>query len=117
MAIMLETISLPKQGLLNLELKISVNIQIMADKAQKLVGVFAGNNIADLRHGDLPDLVMREEGFYWRVPVILSSQSIGRIGCVGSIDVNVETGELLVNNKIITEIKQNAQRFAIGAAL
>ncbi len=117
MAITLETIPLSKSGLLDFELKVTANIQIVADKARRLVSVFVGHHIADLLHGESPDLVMREEGVYWRVPVVLSSRSMGRIGLVGTIDVNVETGDLQITKQIITEIEQNAQRFASAAAL
>jgi hypothetical protein len=84
----------------------------VAEKARHLVSVFVGNHIGDLLYGEAPDLVLREDGAYWRVPVILSSRSMGRIGLVGAIEVHVETGELRLSDQIITEIKQNARRFA-----
>jgi hypothetical protein len=117
MAITLETINLPTSGPLNLELTLTANIQVVAEKARRLVSVFVGNHIGDLLHGEAPDLVLREDGVYWRVPVVLSSRSLGRIGSVGVIDVHVETGELRLTDEIIREIQKNARRFAIGAAL
>ena len=42
---------------------------------------------------------------------------MGRIGVVGTLDVNVETGELIATEQTIRRIQENAQRFAVGAAL
>jgi hypothetical protein len=36
---------------------------------------------------------------------------------VGAVDVDVETGELRVDEQIIAEIEHNAERFAVSAAL
>ena len=90
MAVTLETITPPQSGPLNIEIKLSANIQITPETARRRVGVFVGNEIADLLHGDIPDLVLREDGVYWRVPVMLSSRSMGWIGQVGAIDVDVD---------------------------
>jgi hypothetical protein len=114
---MFETVPLLEQGVLNLTFNLKTNIQVTAKKAQQLVSVFVGNQIADLLHGDIPNLIIRENGAYWRVPVVLSCHSLGRIGLVGTIDVHVETGKLQTDDKVIQEIEQNAQRFAISAAL
>jgi len=116
MTVMLETIKPPESGPLNIEIKLNANIQITSEAARRQVSVYVGNHIADLLHGDTPDLVLRESGVFWRVPVVLSSRSMGRIGPVGQIDVDVETGELNTTDQIISEIEDRAQRFAISAA-
>ncbi len=95
----------------------TANIQVTPETARRRVSVFVGNHIADLLHGETPDLVLRENGIFWRVPVVLSSRSMGRIGPVGVIDVDVETGDLSITDQTISEIEAHAQRFAIGAAL
>ena len=117
MTITLETINPPETGSLDLKLHLSANIQISPQRAYQLVSIYIGNQIADLLHGEQPSLVIRDDGAFWRVPVILSSRSLGRIGQVGAIDVNVETGELCLSDQITAEIETNADRLAIGAAL
>jgi hypothetical protein len=117
MAVTLETITLPQSGPLNIEIKLTANILVTSEMARRRVNVFVGNEIADLLHGETPDLVLCENGVYWRVPVVLSSRSIGRIGPVGVIDVDVETGDLKVSDQTISEIEARAQRFAVAAAL
>lgn len=117
MTVMLETITPPESGPLDIEIKLSANIQVTSEAARRQVSVFVGNHIADLLHGDTPDLVLRESGVFWRVPVVLSSRSMGRIGPVGQIDVNVETGDLNITEQTIPEIEDRAHRFAASTAL
>lgn len=117
MSIIIESITLPERGPLNIKLDVVTTINTTAEEARRKVSVFAGNTIADLLSGENPGLVWQQNMACWRVPVVLSSRSLGRIGIVGSIDVNVETGELQVTDRLIEEIEKNAQRFAVGAAL
>lgn len=117
MTVMLETITPPERGPLEIDIHLVANIEITPEMARQRVSVFVGKHLADLLHGELPDLVLREDGVYWRVPVVLSSRSMGRIGQVGAIDVHVETGELNLTEHTLSEIENRAQRFAIGTAL
>jgi len=117
MTILIETEKLPERGPLNIRLDVSTTINTTAEEARHRVSVFVGHEIADLLSGEAPDLVWQKSGAYWRVPVVLSSRSLGRIGLVGFIDVNVETGELQLTEQTIRRIEENAQRFAAGAAL
>ncbi len=117
MTILLETISLPEHGTYGLNFKQTITIQIPAIQARRKVSVFVGNHIGDLLHGDTPNLAICSYGVFWRVPVILSSATHGKIGMVGTIDVDVNTGKFMMNDRIIAEIEANAQRFATRAAL
>ena len=117
MTVTLETITPPDTGMLSLDLRLTADIRITPDHARRSVSQFVGNHIADLLHGERPDLIIRADGAYWRVPVVLSSRSLGRIGVVGSLDVDVNSGDLNLSERTIAEIERNAQRFASGAAL
>jgi len=117
MSIIIESVALPERGPLNIRLDVATTINVTAEEARRKVSVFAGNTIADLLSGERPGLVWQQNTAYWRVPVALSSRSMGRIGIVGTIDVNVETGELQITDQLIEELEENAQRFATGAAL
>jgi hypothetical protein len=48
----------------------------------------------------------------WRVPVVLTMPGHGVLGRVGEIDVDVETGEILLTEDILTDIKEHAKRLA-----
>ena len=62
-------------------------------------------------HAGEPRLVVSER-ILWRVPVILSMPPNGDRGEVGTIDVDVETGQLVVNQSLIEEIVQRAEYLA-----
>ena len=117
MSILIESVTLPERGPFNIRLDVATTIKITAEEARRKVGVFAGNMIADLLSAEGPGLVWQENNAYWRVPITLTSRSMGRIGVVGTIDVSVETGELQITDQLIEEIEENAERFAAGAAL
>lgn len=117
MSIIIESVTLPERGPLNIRLDVVTTINTTAEEARRKVSVFAGNVIADLLSGEAPNLVWQQDRAYWRVPIALSSRAMGRIGVVGTVDVDVETGELQITDQLIEEIEENAQRFAAGAAL
>ena len=52
----------------------------------------------------------------WRVPVDLTNPEDGRIGRVGEVDVDVESGELLLTENQISPIKQNALHLTADAS-
>jgi hypothetical protein len=117
MTLLIETITPPEHGRLDVDLKLSADIQITSDTARRRVSLFVTQHIADLLHGDTPDLVWREQGAFWRVPVILSAPSKGRIGVAGTIDVDVQTGELIVTDELLANIEVESSRLATNAAL
>ncbi|HHY54564.1 MAG TPA: hypothetical protein GYA08_03925 [Chloroflexi bacterium] len=117
MTILLETITPPGRGAFTINFSVSTEIVVSAEEASRAVSVFAGNRIADLLHGGAPTLVLKKQGAFWRVPVILSSRSYGQIGAVGAIDVDAQTGVLVLDETILHEIETNAERLAAGAAL
>jgi len=63
----------------------------------------------------LHDACRCAERICWRVPVILSLTSQGDVGEVGTIDVDVETGQLHINPQLITEINTRAEGLALSA--
>ena len=117
MSILIDSIQLPERGRVEIKLDVTAVINTSAEEARKKVGVFVGNEIADLLSAEMPDLLWIEDEAFWRVPVVLSSKTMGRIGKVGALDVSVESGEIRITEEAVGEIEENAQRFAAGAAL
>ena len=64
-----------------------------------------------------PELVMSRERLLWRVPLFLALPELGRLGDVGVIDVDAQTGELLADDEMITTFIHNARRLAPNPAL
>ncbi|MEE8390038.1 MAG: antitoxin family protein [Anaerolineae bacterium] len=87
------------------------NVRIPAIVARRKVSAFACSEISYLMGGDTPELV-RGEQTVWRVPVTLTFPGHGSVGLVGAIDVDAETGDMLITSSLIKEITHNAETLA-----
>jgi hypothetical protein len=85
--------SLPESGRLEVDTKVTADVNISAYAARQKVNGFVLSDISYMMHAGDPTLVLAER-IYWRVPVILSFTSRGDVGEVGAIDVDVETGQM-----------------------
>jgi hypothetical protein len=106
MAITLE--SIPKTGRLEVDIKVSANVNVTAFTARQKANNFVLSEISYMMHAGEPALVLGKR-IYWRVPVILSLTSRGDVGEVGHIDVDVETGQIDISPQQIAEIEARAE--------
>ena len=88
---------------------------VTAISARQKVTGFVADEISTQMHGGEPVLVMGEQ-ICWRVPVILSLPPSGDRGEVGVIDVDVETGQLLLSSSLIQEIENRAEYLAAASS-
>lgn len=122
--ILLERQPIPSTGALTL--RVTVEVAVSAETAQRRVNRFVHMEISTQMHAETPVLVLRpaarqrpERGdgqdsvvgdqAVWRVPVHLTFPAFGDVGCVGSVHVDPVTGELDVSQSVIEEIERNAQ--------
>ena len=118
MRVILEDVATPEVGPFDLSMPTAAEIRISAGRARQLVGIYMGNYVGLLLHGQTPDeMVVRDGHAYWRVPVILSRGHAGRIGIVGAVDVDALTGTLLIDDLLIDEIKENARNLTASRTL
>lgn len=103
--------SLPKTGRLELDIKVTADVNFSAVAARQKVNSFALSEISYMMHAGTPALAVGER-ICWRVPIILSLASRGDVGEVGAIDVDVETGQMLVSPQLLAEINSRAQALA-----
>ena len=103
--------SLPKAGRLEVDIKVSADLNISAYAARQKVNAFVLSDISYMLHAGEPVLVVADQ-IRWRVPVILTLTSRGNVGEVGGIDVDVQTGQLHVTPQLITEINARAEGLA-----
>jgi hypothetical protein len=106
--------SLPQTGHLELDIKVRADVNISAYAARQKVNSFVLSDISYMMHAGVPTLVVAER-ICWRVPVVLSLTSQGDVGEVGTIDVDVETGQLHITPQLITEINTRAEGLALSA--
>jgi hypothetical protein len=105
--------SLPKSGRLEVDIKVSAEVNVSAYAARQKVNSFVLSEISYMMHAGDPVLVLAER-IRWRVPVILSLTSRGDVGEVGAVDVDVETGQLHVTPQLIAEINARAEGLALS---
>ena len=118
MTLLVET-NVPESGRLSLHIHADVQINISARAAQERATKFAHQKISSQMHGEMPILVLGDHA-YWQVPIQLTFPSIGNAGTIGTLQVDVETGELNDSPALIEELEKNAEhlaaRFAFTAA-
>jgi hypothetical protein len=81
-----------------------------AELERTMVTGFVADEISTNMHAGEPRLVVGER-ICWRVPVILSMPPSGDRGEVGTIDVDVETGQVMITQALIQEIERRAEYF------
>ncbi len=87
------------------------SVQVTAGEARRKVVRFLLDEVSYLLRPEQPALV-KTDRLIWRVPIALTYPSRGIVGQVGHIDVDAETGRLLVTSEAIVEIKRNAHSLA-----
>ena len=102
---------IPRSGQMEFTIQVSTNIHFSAEAARRLVSRFVANEIAYLLRGGEPTLIVADR-VRWRVPVLLTLPSQGIVGQVGHIDIDVETGELIITPEDIRLIQEYAEQKA-----
>jgi hypothetical protein len=102
---------LPRTGRLQIEINVQADVNYSTHAARRKVSRFVADEISYLMRGGEPTLAIAER-ICWRVPVILTLPPQGPVGTVGTIDVDVETGQLYITPELIAEITQHAEYLA-----
>ena len=110
MSIKVENLA-PGNGQLSINIQLSATVNVTAFSARQKVTGFVADEISTNMHAAEPTLVVGER-ICWRVPVILSMPPSGDRGEVGTVDVDVETGQLQITLKLIQEIERRAEYLA-----
>lgn len=103
--------AIPQTGDIRLTIEVSARQNFSAKSAQKIVRRFVADEISYLLRVGEPSLVLAQR-LYWRVPIQLAFPHQGTVGTVGAIDVDVETGQVLVIPENIAEITRHATGLA-----
>ncbi len=93
MTILLDPYTIPEKGKIQLNVKRSFEIKVTAEEARRQVSRWLLNEVSYMIGADSPTLVVGEQ-VVWRVPAIFSAPGAGRVGVVGTVDVDVSTGAM-----------------------
>jgi len=96
---------------------VSSTINVTAFAARQKVSGLALSEIGTGIGASEPELIMSRHRIVWRVPLFLALPELGRIGDVGAIEVDAQTGEVLADHAAIETLIHNAQRLAPHSAL
>lgn len=102
---------IPEMGDIQLTIQISARFNYSALAAKRLVRRFVADEISYLLRVGEPAMVASDR-ILWRVPVILAFPERGSLGQVGTVDVDVETGRLLLTSEQIEAMRSAALELA-----
>lgn len=94
MTVVLDSYTIPEKGEFEIYVKRQVNLQVTAAEARQTVHSWLLHQVSYMMGAESPELVVNSEAIIWRVPVSLTASHVGRIGIVGHVDVDIETGEI-----------------------
>jgi hypothetical protein len=103
--IILDNITIPEKGTLEVDFQRRVEIIITAEQARQRASFWLTDQVSYMMGAETPDLVIGDQAV-WRVPVLISYPQVGKLGNIGTIDVDVQTGELAITRKLQAELEQ-----------
>ncbi len=115
MQVILERINLPEKGHVEFGIHRSFEILISSEEARIKVKRWLWSEISMLLGVGTPSLIIDEQ-VVWRIPVIFNAPGHGQVGTVGTIDVTVQSGELLQLVAQRVQIETCANALASGLA-
>lgn len=93
MTIVLERYTIPERGVLEIDLKQSIDIRVTAEEARRKVNRWLLDYVSYMMHAEAPTLVIGER-VVWRVPAVLTSSQVGNVGIAGYVEVDVRSGQM-----------------------
>ncbi len=91
--LILKSYDIPEKGKVEFNVNFSLDINVTAKEAKLQAGLWLHQNISHLIATDPPTLVVGER-VVWRIPAWIGFPHTGRVDVVGTMDVDVETGEM-----------------------
>lgn len=105
MVILLDHYTLPERGLVKLIINQDFEINVTAEEARRQVDRWLFDQVSYMMTTEMPMLVLGER-IVWRVPAVLTAPHVGWVGSVGTIDVDVETGQMDSSTDCIAALQQ-----------
>jgi len=109
------TLTLPSSGTLQIDVHLTAQVNISAMVARRKVNSFLALHVGNLLLAGEPTMTLANR-IVWRVPVDVTTPGYGRRGQVGQVDVDIENGQLLIDEASVTLIRQNAQHLVASPA-
>ena len=101
----------------DINVHVTASINVTPFVARQKVNVLLLDKVGTGLLSETPALVATEGRLSWRVPVALALPGRGNLGQVGTVDVDVQTGEVLADPNSLRDITQRANQLAAGSTL
>ncbi|MBN1874585.1 MAG: hypothetical protein JXA33_10180 [Anaerolineae bacterium] len=101
----------------DIHVHVSARLNITPFTARQKVGGVILSHVGTGVAADQPILVASQDRLVWRVPIFLALPDLGRVGNLGNIDVDAQTGEILADHALLNQLIDNAQRLAPDSTL
>jgi hypothetical protein len=104
---------------IDINVHVTASINITPFVARQKVNVLLLDKIGTGLFSEAPGLVATQDRLRWRVPVALGALGLpgrGHLGQVGVIDVDVQTGEVLVDDNLIHDLTRRATQLVASPA-
>ncbi len=101
----------------DIRIHVSATLNVTPFIARQKVGGLVLSEAGTGVGADEPSLIVTSARVVWRVPLFLALPGLGRLGEVGEIDVDAQTGEVLADRAALERIIENAERLAPNSAL
>jgi hypothetical protein len=109
-------ISLPTESSLDINIRVTQPLNVTSFSARQRVTQYVMQELSTQLGGDTPELIVGER-VYWSVPVVFTLPGKGVLGRVGTLRIDVGTGELLTDPSTEQEMMRHAEQLAQRAAL
>ena len=111
----LPNLPLPTESNLDINIRVTQPLNVTAFSARQRVTQHVLLELSSQLGGDTPELIVGER-VYWSVPVVFTLPGKGVLGRVGSLRVDVSTGELLTDPATEQEMMRHAEQLAHRAS-
>ena len=95
-----------------IEIRQVVTVNVTAVEARRMVRRWLSDEVAFLITATEPTLVVGEDKSVWRVPAVYAAPHVGQVGEVGAVDVDIESGALVISDELKESILQKMEELA-----
>jgi hypothetical protein len=107
---------LPTESTLDITIRVTQPLNVTAFSARQRVTQYVMHELSTQLGGGDPELTVGER-VYWSIPVVFTLPGKGMLGRVGTLRVDVTTGELLTDPQTEQEMMRHAEQLAQRTAL
>lgn len=93
-------------GALTVQVAVEATVNIDAKSARRQATIWLASEVGNMLMAGAPHLFIGRQSV-WRVPVLLTSSTIGIVGEIGAIEIDTITGQLLVTDQTRDELLAN----------